>query len=72
MVGLAFHNFGSAATGAGDINGDGYGDIVVGAPNAANGGLSNAGLVSVYFGRATGPSSTAQAVIGGAAMGDEL
>lgn len=42
--------FGFAMSAAGDLNGDGYGDLAVGGP----GFLSNTGRVYVYFGSATG------------------
>lgn len=42
--------FGSSVAGAGDINGDGYGDLVVGAPHYSEGENSE-GRVLVYLGR---------------------
>jgi len=44
---------------AGDIDGDGYGDVVVGYPNATEPvyGHVNAGLVQVVYGSATGPGN---------------
>lgn len=47
-------NFGGAVGTAGDVNGDGYADVVVGAPD-----YFAAGGVSVYYGSATGPATTA-------------
>lgn len=44
---------GLAIAGAGDINGDGYADIVVGAPRSAQGG-PDSGAATVYFGGPTG------------------
>ncbi len=44
--------FGFRVTGAGDVNGDGYSDILVGAPDA----LSGAGRAWVFFGSAMGTS----------------
>jgi len=46
-------NFGAAAAAAGDVDGDGYGDVVVGAPTHDGGG-TDAGRVYLYFGSATG------------------
>ena len=43
---------GAAVGFAGDLNGDGFGDIVVGAPNAAVGSKLDAGRAYVIFGRA--------------------
>jgi glycosylphosphatidylinositol phospholipase D len=43
---------GRSVSGAGDINGDGIGDLIIGAPGADPGGHSNAGESYVVFGRA--------------------
>ena len=45
--------FGISVASAGDLNGDGYGDLVVGAPNASLSG-DFSGLAYVVFGRASG------------------
>nr|WP_295923472.1 FG-GAP-like repeat-containing protein [uncultured Dyadobacter sp.] len=45
--------FGNAVTGAGDLNGDGFTDIVVGAPQFDN-GSGKEGAVFIYYGSATG------------------
>jgi hypothetical protein len=50
MGSVAGDQFGYSVSSAGDINGDGYSDVVVGAPGA-NG---SAGVVYVYLGSATG------------------
>ena len=50
-------NYGWSVSGAGDVNGDGYDDVVVGAYGADAGGAH--GKVFVYFGRATGLPATA-------------
>jgi hypothetical protein len=42
---------GNAVAAAGDVNGDGYGDLVVGSP-AYDGGLTDEGRVQVYLGSA--------------------
>ncbi|MGG7660907.1 FG-GAP-like repeat-containing protein [Dyadobacter sp. BHUBP1] len=53
--------FGTSVAGAGDINGDGYGDILVGADNYTNGQTSE-GAAFIYFGSNTGinPASVKQ------------
>ena len=49
--------FGSAVAVAGDVNGDGYSDLIVGAPNYSN-GQSNEGEVLLFLGGPSGYSST--------------
>ncbi len=51
-------NFGGAVAGAGDVNGDGYDDVIVGASSYANGETSE-GAAFVYYGGASGLSTTA-------------
>ncbi len=49
--------FGASVSEAGDINGDGFGDVIVGAPNFGTGSGANktlAGAVLVFYGSATG------------------
>ncbi len=47
--------FGASVASAGDVNADGYGDVIVGAPYY-DGGQSNEGLVFVFYGSPTGLS----------------
>jgi len=47
--------FGKSAATAGDINGDGYSDIIIGAPDYDNGQFDE-GCVYLYYGGANGPS----------------
>ncbi len=61
-------NFGTTVSTAGDVNGDGYTDVVIGAPLNDAGG-SNAGRVYVYFG-GPGMDNTADVIMTGAAAGD--
>jgi hypothetical protein len=63
-------NFGLSVAGAGDVNGDGYGDLVVGASGNDAGG-SNAGRAYVYFG-ASAPDAIADVILTGAAAGDDF
>ncbi len=66
--------------GAGDLNGDGYGDLAVGAPHASDAGRLRAGAVYVIFGSAAPPAILDLAAltpsqglrIDGAAAGDGL
>lgn len=50
-------NYGFSVAKAGDINGDGYGDIIIGANKYTN-GQTNEGAVFVYYGSPTGLSTT--------------
>jgi hypothetical protein len=62
--------FGTAVSSAGDMNGDGFDDFIVGAwTNNANG--QDAGRAYVYFGGAT-PSSTPGLILTGAATNDNF
>jgi hypothetical protein len=51
----ASSQFGLSVAGAGDVNGDGIGDVIVGARLYANGEVDE-GAAFVYFGTATGPA----------------
>ncbi|HLP10963.1 MAG TPA: FG-GAP-like repeat-containing protein [Flavobacteriales bacterium] len=53
----ASSNFGAAVNGAGDVNGDGYGDVIVGA-YAYNNGNAGEGAIYVFYGSSTGISNT--------------
>ena len=48
--------FGSGVSGAGDVNGDGYDDVVVTAPSYDN-GQTDEGRATVYHGSPSGPST---------------
>ncbi len=50
--------FGSSVATAGDVNGDGYADVIVGAFAHSN-GQTNEGRAFVYLGSASGPSTVA-------------
>ncbi|MFF4043825.1 FG-GAP-like repeat-containing protein [Streptomyces sp. NPDC001816] len=52
-----------------DFNGDGYADLVVGAPNATVGGQSQAGYVAVMYGGPQGLSTTHRTIISRATTG---
>lgn len=50
-------NFGESISSAGDVNGDGFFDIIIGASRYSN-GEENEGGVFVYYGSPNGPSKT--------------
>ncbi len=50
-------NFGTAVSTAGDVNGDGYSDVIVGAPLYDN-GAQDEGMVFLYYGSSTGLAAT--------------
>jgi hypothetical protein len=54
---LASANLGWAVATAGDVNGDGYSDVIVGAPHWGDGGLTSEGKVWVFHGSSSGLSA---------------
>ena len=60
--------FGSAVYTAGDVNGDGYSDVVVGAPLFDDGAVDE-GAVFLYYGSPTGPAVTPARVLTGGQAG---
>ncbi|MBK8609502.1 MAG: FG-GAP repeat protein [Chitinophagaceae bacterium] len=57
-INQATANFGISVAGAGDINGDGYSDVIVGCHNYNDGANGAEGRAFVYHGSATGLSAT--------------
>ena len=66
---------GSSVGNAGDVNGDGYADAIIGAPGATN-GQAGEGIAYVHYGGATGlsmpPSVSLEANSAGAAYGSSV
>ena len=56
--GVAQTTFGYSVDGAGDVNGDGYDDVIIGAPYYANGQASE-GRAVIYWGSSSGLGSSA-------------
>lgn len=50
-------NFGTSVGSAGDVNNDGYDEVIVGAPDYSTEVITAAGKVNVYYGAMTGPST---------------
>ena len=55
-------NFGISVASAGDVNGDGYGDVVIGGIGYNNGSGTYQGIAYVYFGGNTGLNGTFQVI----------
>ncbi|MDO9021761.1 MAG: VCBS repeat-containing protein [Deltaproteobacteria bacterium] len=64
--------FGSSVAGAGDVDGDGYADVIVGAYGASPGGRGGVGSTSVYLGSASGTAERAARVLEGTARGERF
>lgn len=64
-------NFGRSVASAGDVNGDGFSDVVVGAPKF-DAGQTNEGRAYIYLGSATGLVSSASWTVDGEQNGANL
>jgi Ca2+-binding RTX toxin-like protein len=56
--------FGHSVDAAGDINGDGYADLIIGAPHADAGGVRDAGSAYVFYGGDFSGSTTHAGTVG--------
>ncbi len=65
-------DFGLSVGAAGDVNGDGYGDVIVGALFYDAGGITDTGQASVYYGSAVGLSATPAWTVSGEQAGESL
>lgn len=63
---------GISVSSAGDINGDGYSDVVAGASRYDNGGLTDRGAIYIWLGSASGISAASQVIIQGPQAGSQL
>ena len=68
--------YGWSVASAGDVNGDGYSDVLVGAPQYESGGLNNEGYAWLYLGSAAGtnlaPSWSVHSGQFGAGLGETV
>jgi hypothetical protein len=64
-------DFGNSVAGAGDVNGDGYADVIVGAPNYTTSAYQ-AGAAFLFLGGATGIASGTLVVADARLEGDQL
>ena len=69
-------DFGLSVASAGDVNGDGLDDVIVGAPEDDNNGLADSGSAFIYFGGQTGtindPDTNADVVLNGQGADDRF
>lgn len=61
---------GGALAGAGDVNGDGYDDVLIGASGMANGALAGAGQVTLHLGSPAGLDPTPSLTLSGSSAGE--
>jgi len=69
--GQATANLGLSVATAGDVNGDGYDDVVIGAPSLTN-QYENQGRVYIFHGNAGGLAANPQITLDGTGEGDAL
>jgi hypothetical protein len=69
-IGALDDTFDLALAGLGDVNGDGFGDVAIGAQHATANGLTQAGTVGVYLGSSAGLASTPSVTLAGSAQAE--
>jgi FG-GAP repeat/FlgD Ig-like domain/FG-GAP-like repeat len=69
---LAGANLGKCVAPAGDVNGDGYADVIVGAPNASSGGLTHNGRAYLFLGGPGGLAGSPAWMLDGTEVSEEL
>jgi hypothetical protein len=67
-----WHNFAIAVSGAGDVNGDGYADVIVGADDVGTPGKIKHGAAYVFHGSRVGFGTLTDTLINGDSAGDHL
>ncbi|MBX3247160.1 MAG: FG-GAP repeat protein [Myxococcales bacterium] len=74
LAGVVPHDFFGLSLASVDVNGDGFGDVIVGSPYADPGGGERTfvGTTSIFLGSAVGPSATPAMVLGGRAVSDHF
>jgi hypothetical protein len=73
LKGIArWHNFAISVSGAGDVNGDGYADVIVGADDVGTPGKIKHGAVYVFHGSRVGFGTLTDTLINGDNAGDHL
>jgi hypothetical protein len=70
MGGAAYDYFGKVVSGAGDVNGDGYDDVIIGAPGYDSGSLTGVGVAYIHHGSSSGVSSSANRTLTGGAASE--
>jgi len=71
-LGASGDHRGASVSFAGDVNNDGYGDVLVGSPGYQNGALAGAGEAEIYAGSATGLATLPMWTRAGTAAGENL
>lgn len=65
LGGSAYANMGWSLVNAGDVDGNGYEDLLVGSPSQSSGGYSYNGSVKLYYGTSSGLNTTPWTAYGG-------